>query len=111
MLIIFTAIMGYVGYRGITDALLDHYSNGAFKTAHRASRFIDADSIDRMFEEGPETEEYKTMWNNVQTLCDDAAMAEHYRRDAAEYICEKYNWDTIVEKTLNLYFNSAEALS
>ena len=47
----------------------------------------------------------------LQTLCDDAAMAEHYRRDAAEYICEKYNWDTIVEKTLNLYFNSAEALS
>lgn len=47
----------------------------------------------------------------LQTLCDDAAMVEHYRRNAAEYICERYNWNDVVEKTLNLYYNSAEALS
>ena len=39
----------------------------------------------------------------LQMLCDDPRMARWYRLAAADYICEKYNWDHVVERTLELY--------
>lgn len=39
----------------------------------------------------------------LQRLCDDPALVERYRAGAADYICEKYNWDVTVEQTLALY--------
>ena len=47
----------------------------------------------------------------LQLLCDNAGMVEDYSRNAADYICQRYDWDTVVDKTLNLYNNSAKALS
>ena len=78
MLIIYTMIMGYIGYKGISDSLLDHYSAGAFRTADRAAEMIDADEIDRMFAEGPETEEYKALHDRVQALCNDSRVTFIY---------------------------------
>lgn len=40
----------------------------------------------------------------LQMLCDDGNMVARYRASAADFICRKYNWDDIVEKTLELYF-------
>lgn len=39
----------------------------------------------------------------LQMLCDDPQLARWYRLAAADYICRKYNWDDVVEKTLELY--------
>ena len=39
----------------------------------------------------------------LQTLCDDAALVQCYRSDAADFICSKYNWDEVTRKTLELY--------
>lgn len=39
----------------------------------------------------------------LQRLCDDAASVAEYKSGAAAYICEKYNWDDVTEKTLALY--------
>lgn len=39
----------------------------------------------------------------LQMLCDDPVLARRYRLAAADYICRKYNWDDVVEKTLELY--------
>ena len=39
----------------------------------------------------------------LQSLIDDESMVERYRQGAAEYICQKYNWDEVVEKTLKIY--------
>ncbi len=42
----------------------------------------------------------------LQTLCDDAAMVQTYKSEAADYICAKYNWDDVVTQTLELYRGS-----
>ncbi len=47
-----------------------------------------------------DTEELRAM---LQRLCDDPAQVEGYKRDAAGYICGKFNWDDVVERTLELY--------
>jgi glycosyltransferase involved in cell wall biosynthesis len=39
----------------------------------------------------------------LQALCDDEQSVQKYKNEAADFICEKYNWDTVVEKTLELY--------
>lgn len=39
----------------------------------------------------------------LQTLCDDEELVQKYKSAAADFICSKYGWDDVVEKTLNLY--------
>lgn len=39
----------------------------------------------------------------LQTLCDDPKNVDHYRINAQNYVCSQYNWDDVVQKTLELY--------
>lgn len=39
----------------------------------------------------------------VEGACDDVKQVQKYKDEAADYICEKYNWDDVVERTLELY--------
>jgi glycosyltransferase involved in cell wall biosynthesis len=39
----------------------------------------------------------------LQILCDDSDLPEKYRRQAADYVCDKYCWDDVVRRTLELY--------
>ena len=39
----------------------------------------------------------------LQMLCDDKEMVKEYKSVSADFICEKYCWDDVVERTLNLY--------
>ena len=39
----------------------------------------------------------------LQEACDDKETVQKYKAEASNFICEKYNWDEVVEKTLELY--------
>ena len=39
----------------------------------------------------------------LQQACDKPKMVKKYKEEAADFICEKYNWDDVVEKTMELY--------
>lgn len=39
----------------------------------------------------------------LQRLSDDPALAERYRKGTDDFVCGKYNWDDITEKTLEVY--------
>lgn len=39
----------------------------------------------------------------LQLLCDDKNTVQKYKDEASDFICRKYNWDAVVEKTLDLY--------
>lgn len=39
----------------------------------------------------------------LQILCDNEVEVGKYKDGAAEFICKKYNWDDVVERTLELY--------
>ena len=41
---------------------------------------------------------------HLEELLDHPEEVEHYRESAADYICGKYNWDDVVERTKELYF-------
>jgi glycosyltransferase involved in cell wall biosynthesis len=39
----------------------------------------------------------------LKLLCEDQDLVNQYKKDAADYICTKYNWDEIVQQTIALY--------
>lgn len=39
----------------------------------------------------------------IQELCDNPGKVQKYKKDAADFICNKYNWYEVVENTLELY--------
>ena len=39
----------------------------------------------------------------LQQLCDDNSIVQGYKEQASEYICRKFNWDHVVERTVALY--------
>lgn len=40
----------------------------------------------------------------LQTACDREELVQGYKKDAAEFICGKYDWDEVVEETVKLYY-------
>lgn len=42
----------------------------------------------------------------IQWLCDNEEVVLKYKSEATEFICRKYNWDEIVDRTLELYYES-----
>lgn len=41
--------------------------------------------------------------DKIQKLCDNPETVQKYKKDASDFICKKYNWDEVVEKTIELY--------
>ncbi len=39
----------------------------------------------------------------LQKLCDEAEVVGQYKKSAADFICRKYSWDDVVQRTLELY--------
>lgn len=39
----------------------------------------------------------------LQKLCDDNELVKRYKGDAADFICGRYNWDDVVERTIWIY--------
>lgn len=41
--------------------------------------------------------------NKLQYLCDNPHITEKYKLQSSNYVCSKYNWDDVVQKTLEIY--------
>ena len=69
VLVAFTVLVSVIGYQEVTQALLDQYSEGAFRTAGIAARFVDHDKIDEYMQSGGEGSEYEETWNRLYSIC------------------------------------------
>ena len=43
------------------------------------------------------------LYNQLQMLCEKPETVRSYKDEASDYVCDKYNWDDIVDMTLELY--------
>lgn len=41
--------------------------------------------------------------DKLQNLCNDVGLTNTYKKNSSEYICNKYNWNDVVKRTLELY--------
>ena len=77
LLVLFSLIVSMIGYNGLTDALLNQYSEGAFHTARIAAAIIEADRIDEYSRSSGETEAYQAAWTSLRRLCNSANALQH----------------------------------
>jgi glycosyltransferase involved in cell wall biosynthesis len=47
--------------------------------------------------------EIEALAQKLQQLCDEPETVREYKGTACDFICGKYNWDAVTEKTLDLY--------
>ncbi len=71
VLVAFTVLVSVIGYQEVTQALLDQYSEGAFRTAGIAARFVDHDKIDEFMRSGGKGAEYEETWNRLSSICNE----------------------------------------
>lgn len=69
MLVIFAIIVGVIGYKRFSAAVLEQYTDGAFLTADTAASIIDGDDLYRLSQSKGETGEYRRVMNELQALC------------------------------------------
>lgn len=49
------------------------------------------------------TKDKEDLRQKLQLLIDSPELVSQYKKAAADYICAKYDWDNVVDRTLNLY--------
>ena len=68
-LVAFTVLVCVIGYQEVTQALLDQYADGAFRTAVISARFVNPDKIDAFAASGGKGTEYEDTWNRLSSIC------------------------------------------
>ena len=69
LLVLFSGIVGVIGYRSFTDALLQQYASGAFLTAQTAADLVDGGRMDEYAQSGGTTYGYMEVWDRMDHLC------------------------------------------
>lgn len=69
MLVVFFLLVSIVGQRTFTRALLDQYSDGAFRTAEAAAGMLGGGDFSRFAQSGGKTEEYLAANTLLDELC------------------------------------------
>ena len=69
LLTVFSALVSAIGSHVFTEALLNQYSEGAFRTADAAALAVDADRMDIYASSGGAGEEYQDVWDQLDALC------------------------------------------
>ena len=97
LLVIFSAIVSAIGFRGFTDALLTQYADGAFLTAQTAALMVDTDRMDAYAASGGTTEEYRAVWEQLDQLCNSSGATFIYviRPDPTDYAHITFLFSTV----------------
>ena len=86
LLVIFSIIIGVIGYKGFSEAILEQYADGAFYTADSASLLVNADHMDKLAE-SDQSEEYKSTLKGLDRICNTQGATFVYviRPDLTDY--------------------------
>ena len=69
LLMLFSIIVCAIGFNGFTDALLQQYADGAFRTAETALLLLDGDRVNAYWNSNGVTKEYTDVWVSLDRLC------------------------------------------
>lgn len=69
LLVVYSAIVSWIGYRNFTQALLGQYSDDAFLIAQSAANVIDPDMMEIYAEDGPDGGIYQEKLSQLDEIC------------------------------------------
>ncbi len=87
LLAVFTLIMCITGFILFTDALLEQYSEGAFRTADTAADLFTKEELDDYLEDGEKADTYARTLDDLQWLCNSSQSTFIYiiQPDVSDY--------------------------
>lgn len=97
LLIVFALVIGYIGIRRFSDAILEQYSRDGLLTAETAANIIDGDDLHRLRLSNGDTAEYRKVYNELQSLCNssDSAFIYVIQPDTFDYNHIRFLFSTI----------------
>ena len=106
LLVLFSVIVGVIGYRSFTNALLNQYAEGAFLTAQTAAELVDADRLDTYIQSNGTTAEYGEVWLRMDRLCNSSGSEFIYviQPDRSDYGHITFLFSTINHSGTNSVF-------
>lgn len=101
LLLVYSVIVSIMGFNNMTDALLEQYSDGAFRTADTAVMELDVSKIDEYAASGGTTEEYLEALESMERLCNSTGSTFIYviRPDLTDYKHITFLFSTINENS------------
>ncbi|MDO4538568.1 MAG: PP2C family protein-serine/threonine phosphatase [Coriobacteriales bacterium] len=69
LLILFSVLVGFIGYNSVTSSLLEQYADGAFLTGYTAQLPLDGDRMDEYANSGGKGEVYEEAWSQLDQIC------------------------------------------
>ena len=97
LLVVFAVIVNLAGNRAFSEAIRMQYSEDAFRIATAAAMEIDGDRMDEYFDKGEDWEEYRTIWNRMDELCNAMGATFIYviRPDLTDYGSISFVFSTV----------------
>ncbi len=71
LLLLFSAVVSVIGYRGYTESMLSLYSDDAFLLAEAAAGEVDADRLDEWLSSGGGDAQWQETWEKLDRMCND----------------------------------------
>ena len=101
LLLLFSVIVSVFGYRAFTDILLNQFADGAFRVAHGAANYVDADRLDAYMADGGTSDEYRESWDKLDKLCNGANVTFIYviQPDLTDYEHIHFVFSTVNHNT------------
>ncbi|MCR5626359.1 MAG: SpoIIE family protein phosphatase [Lachnospiraceae bacterium] len=101
MLAVFSLIVSSLGYKGFTEALLEQYADGAFRTADASTTLIDTDEMTSFILSGGKSERYKNTYARLSRMCNATGMTFIYviQPDTTDYEHITFIFSTINENS------------
>lgn len=101
LLLLFSVIVSVFGYRAFTDILLEQFADGAFRVAHGAANYVNADRLDAYMADGGTSEEYRESWDKLDKLCNGANVTFIYviQPDLTDYAYIHFVFSTVNHNT------------
>ncbi len=97
LLVVFSSILGFGGYRIFREALYQQYVAGAFRVAETAALAVNADRLDAYEENGGKSEDYAESWELLDKLCNGSGVTFIYviRPDLPDYGQIRFLFSTV----------------
>ena len=97
LLLVFSIIVCAIGYNIFTEALLQQYADGAFRTAETAMMCLNVDRMDEYWQSNGTTKEYREVWSELDRLCNSTGATFIYviEPDLADYAHIRFLFSTI----------------
>ncbi len=97
VILAFSALTCFEGYRSITKLLTEQYGREAERTARSAAAMVDGDDIYRLSQSGGKTSEYMHIWNSMSSLCNSSGSMFIYviQPDTTDYAHITFLFSTI----------------